>query len=131
MTNPLPKYNLKSWKEFYNDFLEKVQNSAKHCYLLETFTDLYPPVPTANSINLHTTFRPLELTDFSPQDLKGNLSTLTFLKKNYTTTMPLTVVVADIAFVTKFWKFALSSTNIGKLTVILIYTFSFRKELLC
>jgi len=39
--------------------------------------------------------------------LEGNLSTLTFLKKHYPTNMPFTVVVADIAFVTKFWKFTL------------------------
>jgi hypothetical protein len=117
---PLPKYSLRSWKEFYLDFLEKVENSAKLYYLAETFTDLYPAPATAVRVNLHTTFRPLELTDFSPQDIKGNLSTLTFLKKNYPSQMPLTIVVADIAFVTKFWKFCLSSTAVGKSKFILI-----------
>jgi len=111
---PLPKYNKKLWKEFYESFLEKVETSVTLFYLLESYTDLYPSATTSPKMNLHTTFRPLELTDFNPQDLEGNLSTLTFLKKHYPTNMPFTVVVADIAFVTKFWKFTLSSTGIGK-----------------
>ena len=114
LASPLPKYSFQSWQQFYFGFLEKVENSSKLYYLQETYTDLYSSEATALSLNLHKTFRPLELTDFSPQDILGNLSTLTFLKKNYSTSMPFTVVVADIAFVTKFWKFCLSSTAVGK-----------------
>ena len=103
-------------------------NSVKHCYEPETYTNLYSSTTTAHTLNLHKTFRPLELTDFSPQDLKGNLSTLTFLKKHYPTNMPFTVVVADIAFVTKFWKFSLSSTQVGKLKVYININFYFQKR---
>jgi hypothetical protein len=114
LASPLPKYSFKSWQQFYFGFLEKVENSSKLYFLQETYTDLYSSEATALSLNLHKTFRPLELTDFSPQDILGNLSTLTFLKKHYPISMLFTVVVADIAFVTKFWKFCLSSTAVGK-----------------
>ena len=65
-------------------------------------------------LNLHSTFRPLELLQFNPSTLEGNLETLLYLKKKYPTSLPFTIVVADIAFVTKWWKYCLSATTNGK-----------------
>jgi len=115
VTTPLPPNDLSLWKDFYKYFKEELLETKSLTYANPSWLSQVTSTSTNIKLNLHTTFKPLELLQFNPSTLQGNLSILLYLKQKYPTTLPFTIVVADIAFVAKWWKYCLSSSTNGKI----------------
>jgi hypothetical protein len=111
--NPLPKDDISLWRGFFKEFKKELLESSTLTYFTGDWLQSCEPEQTSVELNLHSSFKPLELLDYNPSTLQGCLSTLKYLQKTYPSHLPFTIVVADIAFVTKWWKFCLSKNSCG------------------
>ncbi len=127
LNSPLPLNTDNTWKSFWNFFFFKVKNTKKITFTLGNWIQKYTSSNLAVNLNLHTTFKPLELLDFNPSTIQGNLSALYYLKSKYPTSLPFTIIVADIAFVTKWWKLCLTSKLPGNFYKLKILFYNFIK----